>query len=111
MKIFIILVLPIFIDVLLIEVIGSRRNERSLDLLLPKIVPRKILEPRVSLDLGRPVLAKSVHRLSLNHFIDEVRGLQRPPLRYLVPLDLNLLREDVISYLLARLAHIGTLKG
>jgi hypothetical protein len=36
------LVLPIFIDVLLVKVVFLRRNERGLKFAVPKIVPREV---------------------------------------------------------------------
>lgn len=61
------LILPVFVDILLIEVILLRRKEGSLHFLVPEILPGKILKPRVLFDLSRPILAKSVLWLSLNH--------------------------------------------
>jgi hypothetical protein len=77
LELFILLIFPILVDVLLVEVILVGRNEWCLDLLLPKILPWEILQPRMSLDLCRAVLTKSIRRLSLDHLphVLHVHGL------------------------------------
>lgn len=103
------MVLPVLIDVLLIKVVLFRWDKRRLDLPVPQILPREIFQPGVILDLVGPVQAEAVRRLPLNHLVDEVCGLDGPALRDLVPLDLDLFGQNVISNLLSTLADIGSL--
>jgi hypothetical protein len=103
------LVLPVLIDVLLIKVVLFRWDKRCLNLPVPQILPREIFQPGVIFDLVGPVQAEAVRRLPLNHLVDEVRGLDGPALRDLVPFDLDLFRQNVVSYLLPTLANIGPL--
>ena len=103
------LVLPVLINVLLIKVVLFWRNKRRLNLPVPQILPREIFQPGVILDLVGPVQAEAVRRLPLNHLVDEVCGLDGPALRDLVPLDLDLFGQNVISNLLPTLADIGSL--
>ena len=103
------LVLPVLIDVLLIKVVLFRWNKRRLYLPVPQILPREIFQPRVILDLVGPVQAEAIRRLPLNHLVDEICSLDGPALRDLVPLDLDLFGQDVISNFLPTLADIGSL--
>ena len=61
------------------------------------------------LDLMRAIQAESVGRLPLQALVDEVCGLDGPALRDLVPLYLDLFRQNVVSNLLPTLADIGSL--
>jgi hypothetical protein len=103
------LVLPVLIDVLLIKVVLFRWDKRRLNLPVTQILPREIFQPGVIFDLVGPVQAEAIRRLPLNHLVDEVCGLDGPALRDLVPLDLDLFGQNVISNLLATLADIGSL--
>ena len=67
MELFIFLVLPVLINVFLIKVVLSGRNERSNDFLIPEILPGEIFEPRMLLDFCWPIFSESVNRLSLYH--------------------------------------------
>jgi hypothetical protein len=51
LELLIILILPVLIDVLLIEVVLSWWDEGSLNLPIPEILPGEVLQPRVVLDL------------------------------------------------------------
>ena len=109
LKFLILLVLPVLIDVLLIKVVLFWWYKRRLNLPVPQILPREIFQPWVIFDLVGPVQAETVRRLSLNHLVDEVCGLDGPALRDLVPLYLDLFRQNVVSNLLPTLADIGSL--
>jgi len=50
LELFIFLVLPIFVNILLVKVILSWWDERSNHLFIPEILPREILKPRMLLD-------------------------------------------------------------
>jgi hypothetical protein len=67
LEFFILLVLPVLIDVLLIEIILIRRHKWGLDLLLPQLSPGEVLEPGMRLHLLRSILTQSIDRLPLNH--------------------------------------------
>lgn len=103
------MVLPVLINVLLIKVVLFWWDKRRLNLSVPQILPREIFQPGVILDLIGPVQAEAVRRLPLNHLVDEVSSLDGPALRDLVPLDLDLFGQNVISNLLPTLADIGSL--
>ena len=103
------MVLPVLIDVLLIKVVLFWWDKRSLNLPVPQILPREIFQPGVIFNLVGPVQAETVCRLPLYHLVNEVCGLDGPALRDLIPLDLDLFRQNVISYLLPTLANIGPL--
>ena len=103
------MVLPVLINVLLIKVVLFWWDKRRLNLSVPQILPREIFQPGVILDLIGPVQAEAVRRLPLNHLVDEVCGLNGPALRDLIPLDLDLFCQNVISNLLPTLADIGSL--
>lgn len=105
------MVLPVLIYVLLIKVVLFWWDERRLNLPVPQILPREIFQPGVIFDLVGSVQAEAVRRLPLYHLVDEVCGLDGPALRNLVPLDLDLFRQNVVSYLLPTLANIGSLTG
>ena len=99
-------VLPLFVDVVLIEVVFSGRNERSPQPSLIQGLPVEVAEPRVVLDLVRAIITQSILRLSLNHPIDEVGGLDAPSGRDVLHLDLDLLRHDVLADLFSALANV-----
>ena len=110
LEFFILLVLPVLIDVLLIKVVLFWWHKRCLNLPVPQILPLEIFQPGVILDLIGAIQAEAVRRLPLYHLVDEVCSLDRPALRDLVPLDLDLFGQNVISNLLPTLADIGSLK-
>ena len=103
------MVLPVLIDVLLIKVVLFWWDKRSLNLPVPQILPREIFQPGVIFDLVGPVQAETVCRLPLYHLVNEVCGLDGPAFGDLVPLDLDLFGQNVISNLLPTLADIGSL--
>ncbi len=107
LELLVLLVFPVFVDVFLVEVVFLRRDEGRLDFLFIEILPGVVAQPRVVLHLGGPVQAEAVYRFALDHLVDEVGRLDAPAARHLVALDLDLLGEDVVSDLLARLAHVG----
>ena len=76
---------------------------------MQKIVPRVILKPRMRLDLFRPIQPQSIYRLSLERFINKIRRLQTPSLGHLMPFDLNLLRQNMVSDLLPRFSQVRPL--
>ena len=47
--------------------------------------------------------------MSLNYLVDEISCFDRPPFGDLVPLDLDLLGQDVVSDLLTRFPYVGPL--
>ena len=59
-------------------------------------------------DFSCTVIAQSVLRLSLDHLVDEVGGLDGPASWDVSFLDLDLLRQDVVSDFLPGLAHVGS---
>jgi hypothetical protein len=67
---------------------------------VPQILPGEVLKPGMILDLCWSVQPESIRRLSLDHLVNEVSGLDRPPLRNFVSLNLHLLSKDVIANLL-----------
>lgn len=90
----------------MIVVVVRGRDERRPELLLVKIFPRKVGEPRMAFDFVAAVVAKSVLRLSLNHLVDEVGSLDAPPNRHLLFLDLDLLCQDIVSDVLPGFAYV-----
>lgn len=58
---------PLFVDVLLVEVVFFGRNERSLQFPFLKILPREVSQPRMILNFISPVGSKTVLRLPLYH--------------------------------------------
>lgn len=67
LEFFVLLVLPVLIDVLLIEVILSRWDKGCNNFFVPQVLPGKIFEPWVLLHLEWAILTKSVDWLSLYH--------------------------------------------
>jgi hypothetical protein len=65
-----------------------------------------MLEPWMALDFRRSVVSKPVLGLSLYHFIDEIRSLNRPPTRHFPLLDLDLLGQNMVSNLLSRFTNV-----
>jgi len=65
-------VLPFFVDVLGVEVVLKRWDERRLDLFLFKVFPREVAQPGMVLDLSCTVVAQTVLRLALDHAVNEV---------------------------------------
>jgi len=55
------------------------------------------------------IVAQTICWLTLDHSVDEVGGLIGPASRDVFVLDLNLLREDMVTDLLPRLADVGSL--
>jgi hypothetical protein len=99
-------ILPLLADVLLIVIVVRGRDERRPELLLVEVLPREVGEPRMTFDFVAAVVAESVLRLSLDHLVDEVRGLYAPPDRNFLLLDLDLLRQDIVSDVFSRLSNI-----
>jgi len=58
---------PLFVDVLLIEVVLLGWNERGLNPLVHQIVPGEVLQPGVVLDLLSPRVTESILRFPLDH--------------------------------------------
>jgi hypothetical protein len=67
---------------------------------VPQILPGEVFKPGMILDLCGSVQPESIRRLSLDHLVNEVCGLDRPALRNFVSLNLHLLSKDVIANLL-----------
>ncbi len=109
LELFIILIFPIFINVLLIKIIFSRWNKWWLDFFIPQILPWVILKPWMILHLSRSIKSESIHRLSLNSLIDKICSFDWPTTRDLIALDLNLLWENVVTDLLTSFTNIGPL--
>jgi len=57
-------------------------------------------------DFLAAIVPKPVLRLSLDHLVDEVGSLDAPPNRHLLFLDLDLLRQDVVSDVLPGFAYV-----
>lgn len=57
-------------------------------------------------DLCGSVVAQSILRLSLDHFVDKIGSFDRPAPWDVSFLDLHLLRQNVVSDLLSRLANV-----
>ena len=55
LELLVLLVFPIFVNVLLIEIILLWRDERSLNLSVPEICPREVPQPRMRLNFRRAV--------------------------------------------------------
>jgi hypothetical protein len=102
----IIKIFPLFIDVLLIKIILKRRNEWWLQFLIVKIIPRKVTQPWVVFHFFWSIVTKTILRLALNHFIDEVGSFNCPTARNFSLLYLNLLWENMVSDFLTALAYI-----
>jgi len=73
-----------------------------------QVIPRKVFQPRVVFDLVGSVVAKSVLRFSLDHFVDEVGSLDRPVSGNFTFFNLNLLLQNVVSDLFPRLSDVGS---
>lgn len=72
----------VFIRLLLVEVVRVLlRLVRGFDALLEQGLPVVISQPNVLLDFRRSVQTESVAGLSLQEFVDEVGGLERPSFR------------------------------
>ena len=52
---------------------------------------------------------KAIHRLPQDHFVDEVRGLNRPARRYVVTFYVHLLGQDLVSNFFSGLANVRPL--
>lgn len=100
-------VLPFFVNIFLIKVVLHWRDERSSHPLFVEVLPRKICHPRVVLDLIGAVGTKSILWFSLNHFIDEVCGLNRPSPRHFALFDLNLFAQNVVPDFFAGFSDVG----
>lgn len=67
-EVIVFLVTPLLVYVLLIKVVISRRNERRLDFLVVQVLPGKVAQPWVFLDLSGALCGpKSIVRLALDH--------------------------------------------
>jgi hypothetical protein len=102
-------VLPLFVNVVLVEVVFRWRNERRAQSPLVQGLPVEVAEPRVVLDLGRARVTESILGLALDHLVDEVGGLDAPTRRYVLHLYLDLLGHNVLADLLPALAHVRPL--
>ena len=100
-------VLPLLVYVFLVEVVFSRRHKGRTHPIFVQVLPWEVAQPRVVFHFFGSVVAKAVLGFSLYHFVDEVGRLDGPTAGHFALLDLNLLLEDVVSDLLARLAHVG----
>lgn len=76
---FIVLVLPLFVDVFLVKVVFLGWDEWSDDFPVQQVLPREIFKPGVGLDLGGPVKAETIRRFPLDHLLTMILTL------YLLP--------------------------
>lgn len=109
LELWVVEVLPFFIDVVLVEVVFCGRNEGCAQTPFVKCLPVEVAEPRVVLDLGRSRVAQPVLRLALYHLVDEVSCLNTPARRNILHLYFNLLRHDMFADLFPALADVWTL--
>jgi hypothetical protein len=71
LKFFILLVLPVLINIFLVKVVLFGGYERCLNLFVPQVLPGEIFEPRVLLNLGRTIFTQTVKRFSLYHLKEQ----------------------------------------
>lgn len=102
-------VLPFFVDVVLVEVVLCRWDERRAQSPLVQRLPVEVAKPRVVPDLGGARSTEPILWFTLDHLVDEVGSLDAPASRYVLHLDLDLLRHDVLTDLLPALAHVRPL--
>ena len=105
---FVILVLPLFIDISDVEIVLFWWDKWSLEFSIIEIFPGKIAQPRVVLDLIRAVESQSVHGLSLDHSIYKICCLNAPSSRDVASLDLNLLAKNVVPNFFPAFAKVRT---
>ncbi len=67
LKLFILLVLPVLVNILLVKIVLLGRQKRCLHLLVPEVLPREVFEPGVRFHLGWPVLTQAVQWFTLDH--------------------------------------------
>lgn len=101
LEFFIVLIFPVFVDILLIEIVLFWWNERRLYLPVPQVLPRKLFQPGMILNLAGAIQPETVSRLSLYHLVNKVGSFDGPALGDFVSLNLNLLSKDVVSDLLS----------
>ena len=99
-------IFPFLTDVLLIVVIIRGRDEGCSQLLLVKVLPRKVCEPWMIFDFLTPVVAESILGLPLYHLIDEVCGFYAPANRHFLLLDLDLFCQYIISNVFPRFPNV-----
>lgn len=99
-------IFPLLVYIFLVKVVFHGRNEGGAKPFLVKVLPREISQPRVGFNLECTSISQSVGWLSLDHLVYEVSRLDAPSSGHLSFLYLNLLGEDVVSYLLSRLADV-----
>ena len=92
-----VLVSPFAIGVSGVEIVGIGRYERCSEALIQQIVPGEVAEPRMVLDVLRPIETETIQRFALDQPVDEVSSLDRPAGRDVRLPDLNLTRQDVLS--------------
>lgn len=103
-------VFPLAVRVLSVKIIFlSWRHKGTSPLLLQELVPVKVLEPNVFLDLFGTVQAQARGRLPLDELVDKISGFPAPPVGNILLLDLHLLGQDVVTDLLPVLPLVGTL--
>ncbi len=91
LKLGVIEIFPFFVDVSGVEIVLQGRDERSVDLLVMKLLEGEALKPWMVLDLSCSVVAKSVLWLSLDHFVDEIGCFDTPASGDVSLLNLDLL--------------------
>lgn len=88
-------------------VVLAVRLERRLQLAAGQLLPGKLPQPGMGLQLVRPSPAQSCFGTSLEQLIHEIGSLHRPPLRDLSLLDDSLLGHDLVLYRLPIPAQVG----
>jgi len=91
-----VLIFPLTVCVHSVKVVLIRWSKWTFKPLMEKIVPWKVLHPRMVLHILRSIKAKSVKRLSLDKSVDEVSSLNTPACWNFVSLDLYLFGKDVL---------------
>jgi len=81
-------------------------NIRWLDLFLLQSIERKIANPWMTKNLFNSIKAQSVWGFPLNHSVNEISPLHWPVSGNLLPLDLNLLGQNLVSDLLSASAIV-----
>jgi len=109
LELLVVSVTPLLVYVLFVEVVGFWRNEGALQLSLGEIIPRKVSEPDMLLDFLNPFSTQPMLSLPLDHAVYEIRRGSRPTRWNFLLSYLHLLLQNMVSDLLARLAHIRPL--
>ena len=92
-----VLVAPFAIGVSGVKIVGIGRYERCSEALIQQIIPGEVAEPRMVLDVFRPIETETIQRFALDQPVDEVSSLDRPAGWDVRLPDLNLTRQDVLS--------------